>query len=61
MPKTAISLDSALELVYKGRSNVPVAAQSAGLTTEEFKRLFEAYVGERPLDLNATFNEEDSI
>ena len=61
MPKTATSLNNALDLVYRGRSNIPLAAQSAGLTTEEFKRVFEAYVSERPLNQNATFNEEVSI
>lgn len=61
MPKTATSLNNALDLVYRGRSNIPRAAESAGLTAEEFKRLFEAYVSERPLDANATFNEEVSI
>ena len=61
MPKTATSLNNALELVYRGRSNIPLAAQSAGVATEEFKRLFEAYVSERPLDLSATHFEEDSI
>lgn len=44
------SLEDALDLIYKGQTNVAVMAQKVGVTLEEMQRLFKIYVSQRPLD-----------
>ena len=44
------SLEDALDLIYKGQTNVAVMAQKVGVTLEEMQRLFKIYVSHRPLD-----------
>ena len=50
MPKTAISLEDALDLIYKGQTNVAVMAKKVGVSLDEMKRLFNVYVKQRPID-----------
>lgn len=50
MPKTAISLEDALDLIYKGQTNVAVMAKKVGVSLDEMKRLFNVYVNQRPID-----------
>ena len=50
MPKTATSLEDALDLIYKGQTNVAVMAKKVGVSLDEMKRLFGLYVSQRPVD-----------
>lgn len=50
MPRTAISLEDALDLIYKGQTNVAVMAKKVGVSLDEMKRLFNVYVKQRPID-----------
>ena len=50
MPKTATSLENALDLIYKGQTNVAVMAKKVGITLEEMQCLFREYVSMRPID-----------
>jgi len=50
MPKTATSLEDALDLIYKGQTNVAVMAKKVGVSLDEMKRLFGLYVSQRPID-----------
>tara|TARA_R100001163_G_C5004934_1_gene152799 strand:+ start:610 stop:822 length:213 start_codon:yes stop_codon:yes gene_type:complete len=45
-----ISLEDALDLVYKGQTNIAVIAKKVGVTLEEMQRLFNLYVKQRPID-----------
>lgn len=50
MPRTVISLEDALDLIYKGQTNVAVMAKKVGVSLDEMKRLFNVYVKQRPID-----------
>ncbi len=39
-------MEEAFDLLYRGKCNVWVAAEKAGVSPEEMKRLFKAYVSE---------------
>lgn len=45
-----ISLEDALDLIYKGQTNVAVMAKKVGVSLNEMKRLFNLYVSQRPID-----------
>ena len=45
-------MEEALDELYRGKCNVCIAAEKAGVSPEEMKRLFKEYVLERPLDVN---------
>lgn len=45
-----ISLEDALDLIYKGQTNVAVMAKKVGVTLEEMQRLFNLYANQRPID-----------
>ena len=45
-------MEEALDELYRGKCNVCTAAEKAGVSPEEMKRLFKEYVLERPLDVN---------
>jgi len=45
-------MEEAFDLLYHGKCNVWVAAEKAGVSPEEMKRLFREYVLERPIDVN---------
>ncbi len=45
-----MELEEALQILYRGQSNVAVMAPRVGLSTEQLKRLFREYVGRNPLD-----------
>ena len=45
-----ISLEDALDLIYKGQTNVAVMAKKIGVSLDEMKRLFNVYVSQRPID-----------
>lgn len=47
-----ISLEDALDLIYKGQTNVAVMAKKVGVSLNEMKRLFNLYVSQRPIDPN---------
>lgn len=50
MHKTVTSLDDALDLIYKGQTNVSIIAKEIGVSLDEMKRLFGLYVSQRPID-----------
>ena len=50
MHRTATSLEDALDLIYKGQTNVAVMAKKVGVSLDEMKRLFNVYVKQRPID-----------
>ncbi len=50
MHKTVISLEDALDLIYKGQTNVAIISKEIGVPFEEMKRLFKLYVSQRPID-----------
>jgi hypothetical protein len=50
MHKTATSMEDALDLIYKGQSNVALMAKKVGVSLDEMKRLFNVYVSQRPID-----------
>lgn len=43
-------MEEALDLIYRGKCNVAIAAKEIGVSTEKLKRLFKSYVKERPID-----------
>lgn len=45
-----MELEEALQILYRGQSNVAVMAPRVGLSTEQLKRLFREYVVRNPLD-----------
>lgn len=45
-----MELEEALDLLYKGTSNVAVTAKKTSVSLEEMKRLFNLYVSQRPID-----------
>lgn len=47
-----MSLENALDLIYKGQTNVAVMAKKIGVSLDEIKRLFNVYVNQRPIDPN---------
>lgn len=42
--------EDALDLIYRGQTNVAVMAKKTGVSLEEMKRLFNLYVSQRPID-----------
>lgn len=44
------SLENALDLIYKGQTNIAVMAKKVGVSLDEMKRLFNVYVKQRPID-----------
>ncbi len=44
------TLEDALDLLYKGQTNVALIAKETGITLEEMQRLFKEYVSQRPID-----------
>jgi len=42
--------EDALDLIYRGQTNVAVMANKTGVSLEEMKRLFNLYVSQRPID-----------
>lgn len=45
-----MSLEVALDMIYKGQTNVAVKAKEEGVSLDEMKRLFNVYVSQRPID-----------
>ena len=45
-----MSMDVALDLLYRGQTNVAVKAKEMGISLETMKTLFNQYVSERPVD-----------
>ena len=45
-------MEEALDLIYRGKSNVAVKAKELDISTETLKRLIREYILERPLDTN---------
>ena len=43
-------MEEALDLIYRGKSNVAVKAKELDISTETLKRLIREYILERPLD-----------
>jgi hypothetical protein len=43
-------VEEAFDLLYRGKCNVCVAAEKAGVSPEEMKRLFRDFVVQRPID-----------
>jgi len=43
-------MEEALDLIYRGKSNVAVKAKELDISTEALKRLVREYILERPLD-----------
>ena len=43
-------MEEALDLIYRGKSNVAVKAKELDISTETLKRLVREYILERPLD-----------
>ena len=43
-------MEEALNLIYRGKSNVAVKAKELNISTETLKRLVREYILERPLD-----------
>ena len=43
-------MDVALDLLYRGQTNVAVKAKEMGISLETMKTLFNQYVSERPVD-----------
>ena len=46
----SVELEDALDLLYKGQTNVALIAKETGITLEEMQRLFKDYVSQRPID-----------
>ena len=42
--------EDALDLIYRGQTNVAVMAKKTDVSLEEMKRLFDFYVSQRPID-----------
>jgi len=51
-PASPKELDKALERLYTGQMNVAIQARALRMTLERLKQLFNAYVAERPIDIN---------
>lgn len=45
-----MTLEDALDLIYKGQTNVAVMAKECNLSLKEMQRLFKVYVDQRPVD-----------
>lgn len=45
-----VELEDALDLLYKGQTNVALMSKKVGVSLEEMKRLFGFYVSQRPID-----------
>ena len=45
-------IEEVLDELYRGKCNVCMAAEKAGVSPEEMKRLFRYYVLEHPMDVN---------
>ena len=43
-------MEKALDLIYRGKSNVAVKAKELDISTETLKRLVREYILERPLN-----------
>tara|TARA_A100001515_G_scaffold92776_1_gene74061 strand:+ start:49 stop:225 length:177 start_codon:yes stop_codon:yes gene_type:complete len=43
-------MEEAFDLLYRGKCNVCAAAEKAGVSPEEMKRLFRVYAMQRPID-----------
>ena len=43
-------MEEALDLIYRGKCNVAIAAKEIGVSTEKLKRLFRVYAMQRPID-----------
>jgi len=46
----SLELEDALDLIYKGQTNVAIMAKKVGVSLDEMKRLFGLYVSQRPID-----------
>jgi len=44
------SLEDALDMLYKGQTNIALMSKKVGVPLEEMKRLFGYYVSQRPID-----------
>ena len=44
------TLEDALDLLYKGQTNVALIAKETGITLEKMQHLFKEYVSQRPID-----------
>ena len=44
------TLEDALDLLYKGQTNVAIIAKETGITLKEMQHLFKEYVSQRPID-----------
>ena len=51
-PASPKELGKALERLYTGQRNVAKQAKSLRMPLERLKQLFNAYVAERPIDIN---------
>jgi hypothetical protein len=51
-PASPKELGKALERLYTGQMNVAKQAKSLRIPLERLKQLFNAYVAERPVDIN---------
>lgn len=49
-PTTSLTLHQALQVLYKGQSNVKLMANDLGLTLEEMQSAFRDYVARTPID-----------
>ena len=47
------TLEDALDLLYKGQTNVALIAKETGITLKEMQHLFKEYVSQRPIDPDA--------
>ena len=45
-----MSFENALDLIYKGQTNVAIMAKKTGVSLQEMKHLFNDYVSQRPID-----------
>lgn len=46
----SVELEDALDLLYKGQTNVALIAKETGITLKEMQHLFKKYVSQRPID-----------
>ena len=51
-PASPQELEEALDLLYKGQTNVALQAAELGITLERLKQLVREYVIARPIDVN---------
>ena len=49
-PTTSLTLHQALQILYKGQSNVKLMATDLGITLEEMQEAFRDYVAQTPID-----------